>query len=322
MSRGLFISWTYANGRSRDLAEELGMSARFIRRQSRLGLIGRYALQFADTVRVLKAERPAVTILMLPPLPALLAVLVGIPAGSKLVCDLHTGFFSDPKWSWATRLSLALMRRFDALAVVTNERLRSLCGERGVDAIVLHDPITPRQASANVRGHLLCPLSYANDEPVSEILDAARLTPHITWVLTGAAPEHVERQAPGNVRFPGYTEDEEYLRLVRQSGGVVALTTRPHTMQRAGYEAFAHGVPHLTSDFPELRNFYGGSARYTDLTPEDIAAEAAALLEHREELQRLLLSIREQRAHEQRQVLGGLKRLVSHAVPHRKQVRS
>lgn len=318
MSHGVFISWTRANGRTRDLAEELGIPAHFVYLSGRFGILGRYARQFIETVRLLRRDRPETTFLMLPPFPALLAVLAVRRRGT-LVCDLHTGFFSDPKWRWATRMSLKLMRRADAVAIVTNERLQQVCSEHGVEAIVLHDRIDSRQASSTVRGHLLCPLSYANDEPVSQILDAARLTPHVTWVLTGAAPDHVRLDAPDNVHFSGYTEDEQYLQLLRQSGGVVALTTRPHTMQRAGYEAFNHGVPHLTSNFPELRTFYGSSARYTDATPESIAAEATALLQHREELQRLLIAIREQRTHEQHRVLTLLRERVAQAVPHRKQ---
>ncbi|WP_336660499.1 glycosyltransferase [Leucobacter sp. USHLN153] len=149
-------------------------------------------------------------------------------------------------------------------------------------------------------------MSYANDEPVDEILEAARLVPALEWILTGEPPEAVRAAAPPNVTFAGFVSDSEYERLIRSVAGVCALTTRAHTMQRAGYEAFNFGVPQVTSDFSELRDFYGESALYTASDAEAIAAAARSLADRREELRRRVLELRPQRIAEQRRALARL----------------
>ena len=302
---GVFISWTRQNGRTADLAPALGLEPRYIYLPSRLGLLGRYVRQVRATRRILREERPPSAALMLPPAPALLALVGGRRHPERLVFDLHTGFFLDPKWAWALRPSLWFMRRIGGTAIVTGAHLREVCERAGVPAIVLHDVIEgPAAAAASPvarpGAYVLCPLSYANDEPVAAILAAAALTPETEWKLTGKAPAPVVSAAPPNVRFTGFVSEAEYAALVRGALGVVALTTRAHTMQRAGYEAFSAGIPQLTSDFPELRGFYGESALYTAPEAEPIAAGVRELAARREDLVASMGAVRSDRAREQR----------------------
>lgn len=151
--------------------------------------------------------------------------------------------------------------------------------------------------------YLICPVSYANDEPIDEILAAARLTPRLSWRLTGRAPARVRDRAPHNVEFTGFVEPAAYDEMLRRSLGVVALTTRKHTMQRAGYEAFSAGVPLLTSDFPELREFHAHSACYARPQARAIAAAAHELVARRDDLVRALIGLRPQRIAAQRTAL-------------------
>ncbi|MGO2140240.1 MAG: glycosyltransferase family protein [Leucobacter sp.] len=310
---GVFISWTKQNGRTADLAPALGLEPRYVYLPSRLGLPGRYLRQVRATRRILREERPPSAALMLPPAPALLALVGGKRRPERLVFDLHTGFFLDPKWAWALRPSLWFMRRIGGTAIVTGSHLRQVCERAGVPAIVLHDVVEgPAVAAAagaaaaaaspvaRPGAYVLCPLSYANDEPVAAILAAAALTPETEWKLTGKAPAPVVSAAPPNVRFTGFVSEAEYAALVRGALGVVALTTRAHTMQRAGYEAFGAGVPQLTSDFPELRGFYGDSALYTAPEAEQIADGVRELAAQREDLVAAMGAVWPDRAREQR----------------------
>ncbi|SJN11875.1 Glycosyltransferase [Leucobacter sp. 7(1)] len=310
---GAFISWTPENGRTAELAEALGIPAHFIHRPGRFGLTGRYARQHAATRRLLQEQRPDTVVLMLPPAIALLS-LGRRRTAPRLIVDLHTGFFLDPKWRWARGPALAAIRRRGGLAIVTNTHLQHECARAGVEAVVLHDVVQDRDALPHT-GELLCPLSYANDEPVPEILAAARLTPELRWTLTGRAPDAVRAAAPGNVRFTGFVAPEEFDRLTRSSGAVIALTTRPHTMQRAGYEALHAGVPHVTSDFPELREFYGDAAAYTAPDGAAIAAAARSVLQDRDLFAERTRLLRAQRRAEQRPVLVQLTAALAAASP-------
>lgn len=305
---GLFISWTRENGRTRDLARELGLEAQFIFRPGSFGLLGRYVRQLKATRELLRRVRPEQVVLMLPPAPALLSCARDARRKTFLAYDLHTGFFSDPKWSWATKWSLSRMRRLGGTAIVTNAALQGVCERAGVPAIVLHDVINVEESRDEpVEPYVLCPLSYANDEPVDEILAAAAKTPTIEWKLTGRAPASTRDAAPANVTFTGFVDDATYAELVHRSLCVVALTTRPHTMQRAGYEAFNAGVPHVTSDFPELKSFYAESAEYAKLTGASIANAVGRMTRNREALVLSLLRVRESRVVEQQSSLADLR---------------
>ena len=306
---GVFVSWTLDNGRTRQLAERLGLDPHFVHHPGRFGILGRYVRQHVETRRLLRAAQPKRAVLMLPPAVALPSFLAALPDETPIAFDLHTGFFLNPKWRWAARATLRAIQKRGGTAIVTNEHLRAICARQGVEAVVLHDVITP-QLPLPTEDHLLCPLSYANDEPITALLQAAEQTPKLRWCLTGRAPARIRALAPSNVTFTGYLEPDEYDRLLRSSLGVIALTTRPHTMQRAGYEAFNAGVPQVTSDFAELREFYQDSAVYATSEPGSIAAAARTLLRERDQIALRLPLVRAERVVEQQHALQQLRMLL------------
>lgn len=312
MTGHIFLSWTAQNGRTRDLAADIGAEPFFVNRPGAFGLVGRYARQFVETYKIVRKAKPASVILMLPPAPALVAVLLSAPKTTRLVFDLHTGFFDDPKWSWAAKLSMRAMRH-RGFGIVTNEALQRRCAAVGLASLILHDRIVDRGVVAAPESFVLCPLSYANDEPVAEILQAAERLPEVRWVFTGKAPEGVRASAPGNVEFTGFVDDETFDRLVRTAAGVAALTTRPHTMQRAGYEALMAGTAQVTSDFPELRDFLSDAAVYVEPSGTSIANGVTEMLARREQLIAALVEVRTRRMVEQAEALSDLRaRLAGH----------
>ena len=271
----MFLSWIRHHGRSAALAEALGLQAVWLPREGRV--LGAYARNAAWTVHEIRRTRPGVIGIMLPPLPVLLAVLLARPRRVKIVADLHTGVFLNPRWRWCLRLTLRLLSRGHC-AVVTNEDLARVCRQAGVHTFVLHDLLevdadrdVPAAPTAG-RRQVVVPLSYANDEPVAEILRAAELAPEVTFLLTGGAPEGLRTGGPQNVDFTGYLDLPSYASLLSSSDAVLALTTRDLTMQRAGYEGLQAGVPVVTSAFDTLRDYFGPAAVYTE-------AEAGAIAE-------------------------------------------
>lgn len=223
-------------------------------------------------------------ILMLPPTP--LAVLGRLVRGKNHihnVYDLHTGFFYDPKWQWASRFTLRLMR--GATAIVTNSNLAKECERVGIQTFVLHDILNKHERGTGTSSSpVLCPVSYSNDEPIEEILSVARRMPELQWTLTGKAPEEVTKKAPDNVQFSGFVDDEEYDQLLKEASVVVALTNRKDTMQRAGYEAIMRSVPLVTSDFDVLRDFFEGAAQYVAPGERDLKEKIEQVLMERDSI--------------------------------------
>ncbi len=271
----MFLSWIRYHGRSAALSEALGLPAVWLPREGPAPWA--YLKNAARTFREVRQRRPAVIGLMLPPLPALIAVLLAHPRRTKVLADLHSGVFLNPRWRWCLGITLHLLARGHC-AVVTNEELAAVCRGAGVRTFVLHDLLTApagqapsRTPSAGTRSLIVVPLSYANDEPVEQILQAATLLPDVQFALTGDAPARFRARALQNLSFTGRLDFASYTALLRSSDAVLALTTRDLTMQRAGYEALQAGVPVITSAFTPLRRYFGSAAVFTEPTPHAIS---------------------------------------------------
>ena len=313
-ARTIFISWVRFHRRSQGIADALGIDSHYIYSATG-GALRRYASQTRDTARILRQTRPATVILMQPPVSALLVLRVlTLFRKTRIIGDLHSGAFLDPKWRWATGLTLWLLRGRHG-AIVTNEPLARIARERSVRTLVLHDLVHPTSANSEASGVVgneadrpvvLVPLAYANDEPVKEILAAARQVDNATWVLTGKAPNSVRDQAPPNVRFSGYVTNEEYDSLLHHAAVAVALTTRDYTMQCVGYEAMSAAKPLVTSNTESLREFFGRSAVYAEPTAAAISSAVQEALRRRTELEDLMTDSRNRQVTEQTKALEEL----------------
>lgn len=302
------MSWTRENGRSSDLAKALGADLVHIYPKGRL--LRRYlvsALQSRKIIASLRHDQAA--FFMLPPAPlAVIARLARSKQHSRNFYDLHTGFFFDPKWQWASLFALRLMR--GSSAIVTNANLAHLCKQAGVRTYILHDVLRRREKSVNPGPLVVCPLSYSNDEPIEDILTAARNLPETRWLFTGNAPSKYRSSAPVNVEFSGFLDDAAYEQVIQNAALVVALTTRRDTMQRAAYEAIMYGVPVVTSDFEVLRDFFEDSAVYVAEDASNLEQQIRIALNERVTLALRSEAVLEQRMAEQELELFALREML------------
>ena len=139
-------------------------------------------------------------------------------------------------------------------------------------------PVTFPQAQPAELGrgfHVVVINTFSQDEPLAEIIEAAKLVPDACFHVTGS-PRHSRNRwrgtLPTNVRFTGWLSDEAYAALLRASNVIVCLTTHDHTMQRGGYEAMAIEKPLVTSDWPLLRETFSLGTLHVDNSPAAIAA--------------------------------------------------
>ncbi|WP_432245008.1 glycosyltransferase [Arthrobacter sp. G.S.26] len=311
------ISWVDHHRRSAELAGALGVIPHFIRSDSRLLPI-RYLRQWIRTRRVL-ASRPKAVLVMQPPVLSLACAYLHTRRGTTLIGDLHTGTFRDPRWKWSAPIVLAVLKR-RGFAVVPNESLAKLCRDAGVPVVVSHGYLTSfdhkahsvvPKAVAPDTSFVLVPLAFAYDEPIDEILEAARRTPQLTWVLTGKAPKSVVTSAPRNVILTGYVSKEEYSGLRASASVVVAATTAEDTMQSAGYEALAAGSPLVTSPTKVLTDYFGDAALYATGKASSIAEQVSFAFENRSPLANRMAALREKRIAEQDDAILLVKQWIS-----------
>jgi glycosyltransferase involved in cell wall biosynthesis len=288
-----FITWAPTCRRSDTLAKALGGVSYLIHYftfKQPLQAPFKYILQTCDTFRYLRRNRPQLVLVASPPVFAVLAVwLYSKVFGTHYVIDAHTGVFDDPRWTWLSSLSRFLSRGAVA-TIVTNTFLQQKVVNWGARAIIIGDVpvefplIKPVDFGAGF--HVVVINTFSIDEPLDEILAAAKRLPEVHFHITGN-PKHARNRwtesLPANARFTGWLSDEEYAGLLVGADTIMCLTTHDHTMQRGAYEAMALGKPLITSNWGLLREtFYYGTIHVNNTVNEIADAVTRAMGEWRD----------------------------------------
>jgi len=285
----VFLVWKPCCTRSHNQAHHFGAKEIYIsyfgNRKSTGALLGRYFLSFFKTLSVLSQERPDVVFtLNQPPFLILAVYLYTRLRGGMYILDSHSAAFNDPKWAWARPLYRFIAARA-FLNINTNVGHKSLVETWGGRSVVVGDvPIDHERTYPKMdipSNSIVVVASYMFDEPISEILLAARIVPQFQFYLTGnyrKLDATLTKDLPPNVHFTGFLPQEEYFGMMCGAAGVMVLTTRDQTMQMGAYEALSLEQPLITSDWAVLRESFGDAALYVDNSPESIATATRMLL--------------------------------------------
>ena len=286
----LFIVWAerHRGTRSAWLAESVGIEdLRYFAPTPRRGLRGagrKYPAQLVATLAVLMRRRPRVVFVQSPPsFAAWVATLYGLMAGAAVVIDAHSDAFERGIWTRPAWLSRAVARRATA-TLVTNAHWADRVAGWGATAIQV--PSIPTDFVAGdpppmAGGHNVAVINtWAADEPLNALLDAAAQLSDVTFHITGRSDRipGLGRPIPANVRFTGFLDEGMYHGLLRAADAVVCLTTRDHTMQNGACEALSHGTPIVTSDWEVLRDYFSAGTAHVDNSADGIVAGVRSIL--------------------------------------------
>jgi glycosyltransferase involved in cell wall biosynthesis len=293
-----FIAWSPVAGRSQEIARALGGEARCFYGRGRFGklsVLARYARSARDTTRYLRSRRPRAVIVTNPPLiPALLAWAYARRSGARVALDSHPGGFGlqgdrvsrllQPLHAWLARRATATL--------VTDERLARRVEAWGGQPEIVHEapvdwaPDDGRAQAGNTRPRVLFVCVFQRDEPVADVIEAARRAPELDLHVTGdlaKCPDRLRDSAAANVRFTGFLSGADYERAVRDADVVLALTTEPSSVVRAGYEAVYAQRPLVVSDWPASREVFP-HARHVENEPPAIVAGLRQAIHERDRL--------------------------------------
>lgn len=288
-----FVAWSPVGGRSREIAAALGGEARTIYGQGRFGklsVIVRYLRSGVQTARYLRRRRPLAVIATNPPLlPGLIAWAYGRRSGARIALDSHPGGFGlqgDRVSAALQPLHVWLARRVTA-TLVTDGRLAERVESWGGEAEIVHEaPIEwhgqPR-ARLRERPRVLFVCIFQRDEPVAEVIEAARLVPELDVDVTGdldRCPSGLRERAPDNVRFTGFLSGQRYESAVLDADVVLALTTEPSSVMRAGYEAVYARRPLAVSGWPASRELFPHAVHVDNHAAGIAAGLRRAVAEH------------------------------------------
>lgn len=262
-----FLAWTSRPGRAAEIADVFGGRAVVVYPQWAAAFTPlRYVVSFVLSLAKLAWMKPNSVIATNPPALCglagfIYAVLFRIP----FVMDAHPVAFGA-KNNKVGRLMLPLTKllaRQARLTLVTTDDWVREVEKWGGEACELHEapPDWPHQqpdavvpgGSEGGSGSILYVGIFGGDEPVEEVVQAARLVPEFRVVITGdtaRAPRGLVESAPGNVTFSGYLNFADYTRAMASADVISSFTTEPTSVMRAAYEAVYALKPLVITDTP------------------------------------------------------------------------
>jgi glycosyltransferase involved in cell wall biosynthesis len=289
------LAWSANGDRAGELARALGGEARCyydLKIVDRRLVPVRYLLSAVRTLGYVVRRRPRAVVATNPPIvPGLIAWAYGRAAGAHVVLDSHPSAF-DPHVHAQLARQLPVHRWLTprvAATIVAGADLEGVVRSWGGTPIVLHEAepawrVAPAGPPAQ-RPRILAIGIFSYDEPVAEVLDAARMLSDCDIALTGdlrRCPSDLRRHPPPNVRFTGYLRGEAYRAALEQADVILSLTTRSEGACRAAHEAVEARRPLVASDWPTMRELFPHAVHVDNDAAAIAGGVRAALARHAE----------------------------------------
>lgn len=322
-SEGIFLRWAPNRSRSDDLAAGLGAELVALRWQDQRPVVVpfRYLIQFVQTLVICFRRKPRVVFTQYTqPFCSLAALVYTAIAGGRLVPDVHNTPFVDRIWrigatAWINRLIL----RHATLNLVHNHGvLRHAVEELKLAGrfAVLRDPIPdfdPRPHTRLPSPSVIVISSFAQDEPVGAILQAAAQTPEAHYYITGNdrnMDRSLRSSVPPNVTLTGFLPDRDYDALLCSATVAMALSSYPFVLTRACHEAIGAGIPFIATDAPVANEYLNLGTVFVTHTADSIAAGVREAIARREDLHSQMVRLKQIRQGEYRRQLADVRDMV------------
>jgi len=300
-ARNLFLVWRIYQRRSESVAASFGLTTCYYHysweEKSKFHKLISYGLKATRSISDLLRHRPVVVFVQLPPTPLLYIVtLYSLATGARVVADCHNAMVCSSWGKWPfTRDCLA----HAAAVLVHNVDVYDLAKLSAINCVVMRDPLpqirigVPKsrvRAKLDLakRRYIIIPWSFAPDEPVAEMFEAARSCPDVAFVMTWfpeRLPAQLKSATPPNLNMTGFLPVEDFNDLFAHAAASLVLTTREGTQPSAASESMVLNVPLIVSDMETAHKLYGDAPVYVANTAEGIASGVRTAIAQRPELQ-------------------------------------
>lgn len=298
----LYIAWKSECFRSTQTAHVLGCPLALIKPVSgsgRLRTVWRYVVSAVVTAGVLARRRPRRLAILNQPMP--LAAVAGLYArltGAALILDCHSKAYDDDLF-WLEKAPYPALTRLARLNINHNEQDAAVARRWGGRSLIIKAlpfvlPVTLSPPTPAESPFVLCVCSFAPDEPIAVILEAARRLPHLRIRMTGDPRKAglTAADLPPNLELTGYLKTQDYYDAMAQAAAVLTLSTRPYIMQMAAEEAMVVGVPVVTNRSPTLESVLGDGGVFVDIEAADLVRGLSEALERGAELRERIAAAR------------------------------
>lgn len=269
----IFVAWTNFQRRQVSMASHLGFELFFLpveRSANAFRKIIIYLYNSWKTIDRFVRLRPSVVWIQLPQVPLLWVVLfyrMFFRRNTIVIADCHNAMFRPP-WS-RMPFGISLLSSCNVV-LVHNKDIAEIAANLGVDrlrTLVVEDPPAvfrpnhePLKAFDFPRPWLVFPASFAADEPIEELLQAAAGSAMVSILITGNylnyGGDDLVSRAPPNVHFLGFLSREDFDNVMQSSDAVIAFTRYDNVQLSVCGEAVGAGKPMLISNTPTLKQLY------------------------------------------------------------------
>jgi glycosyltransferase involved in cell wall biosynthesis len=155
--------------------------------------------------------------------------------------------------------------------------------------------------------------SFAKDEPISNVLEAASELPTIFFYITGNksnASKALVKKKLENVFFTGFLDHQDYVDLLHFVDSIMVLTDRYETMLSGAYEAVSAEKPLISYTSRPIRRYFSKGTIYMNNSPSDIKKAIKEVQEKKEILSEGMRQLKKQRTDEWEQKIESFKSLI------------
>jgi glycosyltransferase involved in cell wall biosynthesis len=160
--------------------------------------------------------------------------------------------------------------------------------------------------------------SFATDEPIQEIVEAAKIViDTTTFYITGDTSRISDRKllkwkrSAKNIIFTGFLDCAEYINLLEKVDAIMVLTKRDYTMLSGAHEALALEKPLITSDWQPLREYFVGGTVYVNNSVSEIVDAVKYIQIEKDRMKKEMQLLKHQRLKEWEDKVSELKEYFS-----------
>lgn len=298
--KNIHIAWIEFQRRQMSMKDYFDFDVFFfpvVRKCSFFYKIFQYFMLGSKTFFLLVKEHPSTVWVQLPQTPLLwIAIAYKYIFNRKLViiADCHNAMFRRP-WN-SIPLTQRSLNVADAV-VIHNHALQTTAISQGIletKLLVVNDPpaafnIKNQYFSEQPKPWVVFPASFAADEPVEDLISAAKLLPHVTFFITGNTKNLKQQELlatkPSNVHFLGFVSRDDFDALILSVDIVLALTIHDGIQLSVCGEAVGGEKPLVLSNTSLLRELYPVGTVFVENTGTGIAEGITTALSKISQLQ-------------------------------------
>lgn len=251
---GVVFSWGKSITRSHSIASELGFSDIHIypKYSTVWGKFLNYLSAFIKQFILIARNDYDAVVVVAPPVFSLYSAVIArlfCKKKFKIIYDCHNGVLRSD-WKYWPFLKFFAQRA--DVVLCHNNVVKPFVDELyGVDAKILLDPLVSLEnidldfmdSSGFIdetKINVLVPVSYADDEPIDEIIQAAfELGNSYNFILTGDYTKKYDMVDEYPVTFTGYISNVLYFKLMKDADAVLCLTSNDAIQMCAMIEAIS-----------------------------------------------------------------------------------